>query len=328
VVEQPILVTGATGFIGRRLVARLVAEGRAVRALVLPSETVDPAWGAVEVRRGDVTDRAAVAAALDGARTLLHLAAVVGDWGDEALFQRVTVGGTRHLLEAAARGTRVVLASSVVVYGDAVARDTCDEEHAFGRALGAYSRSKQAQERLAWELARARDLALTVVRPTNVYGPGSRPWVHDVVAQLRRGLPALIGGGGGNAGLCHVDNVVEAFVLAAKTERAAGRAYNASDGSDVTWARYFDDLARIAGAPPPRSLPRAVAAVGARACETAWTIGRLKGRPPLTREALNLIGSNHRVPIDRARAELGYAPRVDYAHGIASVADYVRDARL
>jgi len=329
-IAQPALVTGATGFIGRALIARLLQEGLAVRALVLPGENTDGVLPAsVQVARGDITDAAAVSAAMRGAGTVFHFAAVVGDWGEEELFQRVTVGGTRNVMNAAAdNGTRVLLASSVVVYGDSVHSQVCSEDLPYGKALGPYSRSKQQQEQLAREVARDKTLKLTVVRPTNVYGPGSRPWVHDVVAQLKSGTPSLIGGGEHNAGLVHVDNVVDVFVRAACTDAAIGRIYNACDGSDVTWKQYFSDLARLVGAKPPTSMPYAAAMLAAYACEATWRLFGWKHRPPITREALNLVGSHHRVPIERARRELGYAPRVDYAAGMRSVARYLEHAKL
>jgi len=329
-IAQPALVTGATGFIGRALIARLLEEGVRVRALVLPGEETQGIVPAgVEIVRGDITDAAAVLAAMRGAGTVFHLAAVVGDWGAEELFQRITVGGTRNVMNAAAdAGTRVLLASSVVVYGEFVQSRVCDEELGYGKAVGAYSRAKQRQEQLALEIARARKVKLTVIRPTNVYGPGSKPWVHDVVDQLRSGTPSLIGGGELNAGLAHVDNVVDIFVRAAGSDVAVGRIYNVSDGSDVTWKQYFSDLAKLLGAKKPASLPRPVATVTAYACEAAWRLFGLKGRPPLTREALNLVGSDHRVPIERARRELGYVPRVDYAEGMRTVAAYLKQARL
>ncbi len=317
------LVTGATGFIGQRLVERLLADGRRVKALVLPSERIHGLWppGAVEEERGDVSDPAACDRAARGVETVFHLAAVVGDWGEEALFRRVTVEGTGNVLGAAARaGARAVVASSVVVYGDAVGRDVCPEEHSFGRPLGPYSRSKQAQELLAFRIAAATGLPVTALRLGNVYGPGSRPWVDEVVAQLRAGTPALVDGGDRDAGLCHVESAAEAFMLAARTPAAAGRAYNVNDASGVTWRRYFGDLARLADARSPRSIPLAAARLGAGLSEAAWRALRRPGRPPITHEALNLIGSSHRVPIDRARRELGFAPAVRYENALDGIA--------
>lgn len=317
----PVLVTGATGFIGRHLVARLLAQGAAVRALVVPEEVPTARWtGPVEVVAGAITDRAAVARAVAGAGTVFHLAAVVGDWGAEAWFQRVTVGGTWNLLQAPGAATaRLVLASSIVVYGDQIPRRVCDEDQPFGRALGAYSRAKQAQERLAWQVARERRLALSVVRPANVFGPGSRPWVIALAAQLRQGLPALIDGGDFNAGLCYVENLVDLLLLAATHPAAVGRVYNGCDEAPITWRQYVIDLARLAQTAPPRSLPGGLAYGAAAVCEGAWRLLRLPGRPPVTHESRNLVGAHHRIPITRARTELGFTPRVTYAEAMAAV---------
>jgi nucleoside-diphosphate-sugar epimerase len=324
---RPVLVTGATGFIGRRLVARLLTEGARVRALVLegdPGEAHLPR-GSVEIVRGSVTDRSSVDRATEGVEAVFHLAAVVGDWAPEELFRSVTIEGTRNVLSAAAEAkARAVLASSIVVYGDAIGRAVCSEDHPFGEPVGAYSRSKQEQERIALDLGRRAGLAVTTLRLANVFGPGSRPWVEMAIEQLKSGAPALIGRGDQNAGLCYVDNAAEAFVRAALTPSSAGRAYNVSDASDITWRRYFEDLARASGSRPPGSLPLPLATIAARACERAWSALKLKGRPPVTREALNLVGSHHRIPIDRARRELGFEPKVGYEEGMARVKESLR----
>lgn len=320
--SRPVLVTGATGFIGRRLVSRLLEEGAAVRALVLegdPGEAHLPKES-VELIRGSVTDARAASRAAQGTEVVFHLAAVVGDWAPEELFREVTIEGTRNVLSAAAdAGARAVLASSIVVYGDAIGRVECAEDQPFGEAAGAYGRSKQEQERIAADLGQSKALSVTTLRLANVFGPGSRPWVEMAIDQLKSGAPALIGRGDQNAGLCYVDNAAEAFVRAGLTPSAAGRAYNVSDASDITWRRYFEDLARVSGSRPPGSLPLPIARIAARACEGVWSALRLKGRPPVTREALNLVSSHHRIPIDRARRELGFEPKVAYEEGMARV---------
>lgn len=321
----PVLVTGAAGFIGRHLVARLVAGKTPVRALVLPGEHIRGVDAAdLTLVEGDVADGATVEAAVDGCQTVIHLAAVVADWGARVDHLRVTVGGTHNVLVSAARhGSRAVIVSSLVVYGDALARDVCDEEHPMGRPMGVYGDAKQEQERVAWRFIGEGRGPVTIVRPTNVYGPGSGPWVGESARALRRGLPVLIGGGDLDAALCHVENLVDLLLRAAASPSAVGRAYNAADGSGVTWRRYFTDLARLLGAPPPRAMPRGLARLCATAVEAVWSLARIRGRPPLTHEALNLVGSNLRVPIDRARRELGYEPGVSYETGMAALAAHV-----
>lgn len=327
---EPVVVTGATGFIGRWLVRRLTAAEYYVRALVLPDEPVAGLWdGPVQVVRGDITDSAVVAQAMRHAGTVFHLAAAVSDWGEASWFQRVTVGGTENVLSAAGvASARIVVVSSYVVYGDQIPRAVCHEDLPFGRPLGPYSRAKQAQETVTWRLAAERDLQVTVVRPANVFGGGCRPWVRDAVAELRRGVPALVDGGDRDAGLCYVENLVDLLLLAAAHPAAVRRVYNACDESGVTWRQYFTDLARLAGARRPRSIPGGLAWAAAGAAEALWRWRRWPGRPPLTREAVNLVGADNQVPIARARAELGFVARVDYPQAMTALGAYLRSEAL
>ena len=317
---QTALVTGATGFIGKRLVHRLQSDGVRVRALVLPGEEAPREWEDVAIVRGDVTDPIAVSAALDGVDRVFHLVAIVEDWGPEERFVRVTIGGTHIVLaEAARRGIRAVLVSSVVVYGTALATSVCTEDLPLGAPVGVYSRTKQLQERLARELAERRGLALTVVRPTNVYGPGSLPWVTMLCDRLRGYGPMLVGGGAQNAGLVHVDNVVDVLVRAASVEVAVGRIYNACDELDVSWRQYMTSLADIIGEGPPWALPAFAARTAAALSEATWTLLDREDSPPVSREGLNLVGSDFRVPAERARIELGHDPG-QHPHGAALAA--------
>lgn len=327
---RAVLVTGATGFIGQRVVARLLETNADVRALVLPDETPPSSWGEkVSVIRGSISDAPVVKKAAEGAGVIIHLAAVVSDWGDERLYWEFTVEGSRLVFdEALANDARVVLASSVVVYGDRVRTRSCPEETGYGATFGPYSRTKQAQEKLAWEYHHGRGMKLAVVRPANVYGPGSGPWLHDVVNVLKSGGPGLVGGGRMNAGLVYVDNVADILVLCATSDKALGRVYNACDGLSVTWNDYFTDIASMVGVKKPRSIPRPLAAAAAWVCETIWKRLNIRKRPPITREALNLVGSDNRFPNDRVKRELGYEPKVSYVEGLARTREYLKQAGL
>jgi nucleoside-diphosphate-sugar epimerase len=326
---ETVLVTGASGFIGRRVAARLAGEGRAVRALVMPADDVD---GIVELHapgvsivRGDVTDAARMIDVVRGMDRVVHLAAVVGDWGPDELFDRVNVGGTRNVVDAAAHEgcQRLVMISSIVVYGERLTAGGCDEDAPGGKSVGPYSRTKRESEELALEAHRRGRVPVTVVRPGNVWGPGSGLWVDEIARLARKGMLMVVAGGSGDATLAYVDNVVDVIVRALDTPAAAGRVYNAIDAGGVTWRTYLTDIARLAGgAPPKRSLPPGVARVLAGAMERAWRLARRPGRPLMTREAVRLLASGPPVPISRARSELGYDP-VPYDRGLAAVARYL-----
>ncbi|MBL8057559.1 MAG: NAD-dependent epimerase/dehydratase family protein, partial [Anaerolineales bacterium] len=291
-----------------------------------PGVPVPAAWGErVRVIRGDIAHAADVRAALAGARTVLHTAAVVSDWAPRAEHERVTIDGSRHVFQEAVRqGARVALLSSCAVYGEHIGRRELVEDLALGRPIGVYSEYKQKQEALAWQFQREQGLTLSVVRPSKVFGPGSRPWVHEAAQALRRGSPALIGGGDYIPGLVYVDNLVDILLRAAALPQAVGRAYNGYDGTAATLRQYFTDLARIVGAPPPRALPRWAARLLAGVSGPLWRLLRLKSRPPLTGDTLRMLGSEYRISQARTRQELGFAPRVSYEEGLRRVEAYWR----
>lgn len=322
---EPVLVTGATGFIGSRVVHKLLDQNITIKALVLPNESTPSEWaGRVEIITGSISDTDAVQRAAFGSKTIIHLAAVVSDWGDEKKYWELTVEGSRHVYEEAVKNaSRVVLVSSIVVYGDHISKKQCTEDTGYGRTFGPYSRTKQAQEKLAWEYHKEKGMALSVIRPANVYGPGSGPWLHDVVQVLQSGSPGLVAGGSMNAGLSYVDNVADMIILAGTRDAALGQVYNACDGLSVTWKTYFSDISRMIGAKNPTSVPRPLAVAGAYVFESIWKLFGIEKRPPITREALNLVGSDNRIPIDRARSELGYEPKVSYEDGLAFTRKYI-----
>lgn len=321
-----ILITGAAGFIGSHLTSRLLSQNKPIRALLLPSESIPAAWGdRVEIVRGDIRNRADVEKAVRDTNLVFHLAAVTLDTGPKELHEAVTVQGTRHIMEAAAaHGAKVVLTSSVTVYGVKIQTDVLDEELEWGKPAGFYSTHKQLQEKLAREIAKEKNVDLVVIRPGNVYGPGSLQWVISVLREIRRGTPPIIGGGNGDCGFVYVDNLVDAMLLASENEKAVGRVYNIGDGFGLTWKQYFNDLARISQAPKPKEIPLWVGKLLANTIEPLWYGLKLKGRPPITYEAFNLVASNHRFPITRAQTELGYQPRVSYAEALKAIEQYLK----
>src|SRR3990167_4370987 len=109
------------------------------------------------------------------------------------------------------QGAAVILTTSVCAYGDAIQQGVCDEDTPLGRPQGPYGQAKQGQERLAWRF-RDQGGKVCVVRPANIIGPGSGPWLLDAAHALRQGLPALVGGGQGCAALAIVDNVADFLV--------------------------------------------------------------------------------------------------------------------
>lgn len=326
-IKEPVLVTGAAGFIGRRLVKRLLTEGRQVRAfdLMVCPESLQGEENLNWIQ-GDISSRQDVRSVLEGCGSIFHLAAMVGDWGEASLHRKVTVEGTQVLFESVLESKLkpvIVLASSIVVYGDQINGQRCYEGLPHGWFYGPYSESKQAQETIAHQFIQ-QGLDIRIVRPANVYGAGSRPWVDEACKELRKGTPVLVSGGNYNAGLVHVDNVIEILILASCSEHAQGQIFNAADEEGVTWKQYMKDLAECCGAPKPRSIPRVVARTLAKTSEMAYRLVKSEKRPPMTSEALNLVGSNHRIDMSKTKDLLGYKPVKQYREGLNEIREYLK----
>jgi nucleoside-diphosphate-sugar epimerase len=248
--DRKVLVTGAGGFIGGRLVERLVLEcGAEVRVLVRSlGGAVRLARFALDFRRGDVTDGAAMAAAAEGCDVVFHCA--YGTTGSQRLRARVNREGTRQALAAAqAAGARLVHLSTLMVYGRTGAGDL-DESAPRRRFGNPYAASKLAAERLVLAAARAGRVPAVVLQPTAVFGPWGGVWTARVLATLKGARTILVDGGTGLANYVYVDDLVSAMLLAAVVPEAVGEALLISSAEPVTWREWYERFARMLGGPP------------------------------------------------------------------------------
>jgi nucleoside-diphosphate-sugar epimerase len=233
------LITGASGFVGSHLARRLLAEGKAVRLFVRDRERLPSGLQDTALVEGDLKDPYALAQAVDGVEVVYHCAANVQTWDTTRHYEAANVIGVRNLLEAIGRHNpdlhRLVHLSTVDVYGYPI--QPCDESCPLDGGGFGYGESKLAGERLV----RDSDLPWTVLRPTNIYGPGS-PFVWRIGDALRDSLMLTIDGGRANAGLLHIDNLVTWMRWAAEASEALGQCFNVRDTDDVDWATYLDAL--------------------------------------------------------------------------------------
>lgn len=288
-------MTGAAGFIGGAVCGALRSGGRSVVEVDLPGV--------------DVADSAAVGRALKGCDAVVHCAAIVGEFPGMARFVRVNVVGTRNVLDAIGSG-RAVCLTSVAVWGYDFRADVPEESPP--RPCGnPYIDTKGAAETLA--LLRGA----TCVRPGDVYGPGSGPWVIRPLAAMRRGLFALPGRGDGLITPVYVDDLVDAIIRALDTPAAAGRAYTVWDGVAVTAREFFTHHAGWLGQSGVRCVPRPLAFLGAALPGN--------GTSPA---ALRFVSRRAVYPNARAREELGWSPAVGLAEGMARTREWAASAGL
>lgn len=328
--DNVCLLTGASGFIGGHLAARLVRDGYQVRCLVRPtSDTAKLAGLGVELVHGDLTDPASLARAVEGCRYVVHSGAMVSDWALPHEIESVNVAGTRSLLAASAQAAaqRFVHISSTDVYGHPGTAEV-GETHGPVRFANWYAQTKRGAEDEV-RRAGAEGLETVILRPATVYGPGCRETVLEVARAVRKRQMLLVAGGRAVVGLCYVDNLADAVMLALEHERATGRVFNITDGSDVSWRRFVDDLAAGLEAPPARfNVPYPVAAGLALGLEHGYRALRrstgLKTRALLSRQAVQLMGIDQSFSTASARELLGWEPRVDYQTGLRQTLDWLR----
>jgi nucleoside-diphosphate-sugar epimerase len=315
-------VTGGSGFIGGRLVRRLVGGGGRVRALARSDASAAKleALGAEPVR-GDLDDPASIALGAEDCETAFHLAAQLGDWGPWESFERGNVVGTRNALDGCARagvrrfvhcGTEAALmAGEPLVHVDETAPLRPDSK-------APYPATKAKAEQAVRD-ANRDGFETVVLRPRFVWGAGDTTLLSTMIEMVEAGRFAWIGGGRNLTDITHVENVVEGLLLAAERGRA-GEAYFVTDGTPVVLREFITEMLATQGVEPPdRNLPAWLAGPLAVGSEAAWRLLPLPGRPPLNRFSYWIMTQECTIEISKARSELGYAPVVSKDEGLAEL---------
>jgi len=336
------LVTGAAGFIGQSLVRRLLGEGDQVRALTLPGDRRLPELrpldvdGRLEVIEADVTDAAALAPHFAGVARVFHVAALVHGWYPWARFRAVNVGGTQNVARAAhAAGVgRFVHVSTSDVFGIPQRRwggpsgpPSFDESSPYGYWQEPYPDTKIEAEQWLWQFQRESGLAISVIYPCWVYGPGDQALFPAFAQAIRDGFlvfwqrdtrPAWV----------HVENLVDAIVLASTHADAVGHGFLVhDDASGPTLERLCARLAEILGRPyKPRHVPYAVVFAAAATLQAVWSLGRLQGAPLLLTNDVKSFGYRWQFSNKKLR-HLGWAPRIGIDEGMEQAFAYFRDHR-
>ena len=312
-----VFVTGATGFIGRALVERFRALGHEVRGVDLRAAG-DPGIG-----QGDVSAPGEWQRHAAGCDLVVHTAAVVGMYSSPAGYWESNVVAPRLVVDAAVAGRakRVVHLSSIVTFGFEFEGEV--DERTPVRPNGVhYVDTKIASEQVVLAAHAAGEVDCTIVRPGDVYGPASRPWTIEPVRLLKARQLILPGGGRGMHSPVYVDDLVEGVVLAAASDHAAGRIYTVTGAEHVPIGDFFAHYSRMLGVDPPRTVPYPVARAAARAMDA---IARVRGgRSEITPAAIDYTMRRGTYSIARARAELGYEPRVDLDEGMRRTEAWLR----
>jgi nucleoside-diphosphate-sugar epimerase len=323
-----VLVTGATGFLGRYVARQLLDAGDFVRVLLRPSgdqvakkhAPIMSLIGAEEVA-GDLQDAASLKLAVQGMDAVCHCAAHMQTTSPWRVFEAVTVRGTEKLLQAAREENvkRFVHVSSLGIYGlnghGAITEESPLDDSEESR--GHYTRSKIEAERLVWKYHREHDLPVTVVRPGVLYGPGKSPFVARVCVSLAPKLRIALGRSQQRLPLAYVEDAAQAICLALRSHRASGKAYNIVDDK-ILQKEYLALLRRaqlikahtILLSPAPLY---PLLSLFERLCRSIGVT------PPVSRHQFERALASLDYDTSRAREELGWSPKIGVAEGLMKI---------
>ncbi|MDQ0768760.1 nucleoside-diphosphate-sugar epimerase [Pseudarthrobacter defluvii] len=317
-----VLVTGASGLLGREVAALLVQKGHAVTTFQRRPSGVDGATDCC----GSLTDEAAVRAAVRDAEAVVHLAAKVSFTGRAEEFDEVNVQGTRRLLlaarEAGIRDFVFVSSPSVANSGAAIAglgAEPADPVHAHGD----YSRTKAQAELLALA-ADAPHFRVAAVRPHVVWGPGDTQLVERVMARAARNRLPLLNAGAALIDTTYVDNAAAAIVAALdRMEHIHGRALVVTNGEPRPVGELIAGICAAGGVPVPSwSVPGRLARLAGSVVERAWLRLGKQDEPPMTRFLAEQLSTAHWFDQRETRSLLAWAPEVSIDEGLVRLADY------
>ncbi len=328
--ERPVLVTGASGFVGSAVARALLAADRKVRVLLRPASDRHNIEGlAVEQRTGSLVEPASLAAALEGCGALYHVAADYRLWvRDPETMYASNVEGTKSLMEAAlAAGVeRVVYTSSVATLGWRTDGKVADETtpSTLADMIGHYKRSKFLAEAVVRDLVQARGLPAVIVNPSTPVGPHDvkpTPTGRMIIEAASGRMPAYVDTG---LNIVHVDDVARGHLLA-EQKGHVGERYILG-GENLTLGEILRLVANLVGRRPPNiQVPAALVWPVAVVEET---IGRLFGREPFaTREGLRMARHKMFFSSTKAERELGYDPR-PAREGLADAIAWFRQAGM
>jgi dihydroflavonol-4-reductase len=306
------LVTGASGFIGSAVVRALLARGKAVRAFVRASSDLRNLQDlGVDIRVGDLRNRASLDDAMQGCDEVFHVAADYRLWVPEPeLMFAANVDGTRNVMEAASDAgvRRIVYTSSVATLGLPHDMEAADEETPVseGDIIGPYKRSKYVAEAVVKRMVRERGLPVVIVHPSTPIGPRDlkpTPTGKIVVEAARGHMPAFVDTG---LNVVHVDDVAEGHLLA--MERGVIGGHYILGAENLTLEEILGTVAEIVHRPAPRlKIPHGVVMPIAWCAEC---LANMTGREPfVTRDGVRLARKRMFFSSDHAIAALGYRPR-------------------
>jgi nucleoside-diphosphate-sugar epimerase len=334
--EQKVFITGATGFIGSALTRRLVSLGfQNIYCLYRRERKRDRIFKGVDTHaitflKGDIAQHDVLRQGLDGAAIVVNCAAKANDWGSRWEFRQVNLEGPKAILgmlDEQQAPTQYIELTSGSIYGFAPTPKT--ENSPLVKSDHLYTASKIELHRwLRGEMLKNRLTTITILAPPLVWGPGDQIYVPMFIDQLIKRQLIYIGHETQALDFIHIDDLIDSILLCIFNPQAYNTEFILNGPAPFSLKRLIDHIAEIAGLPPPLQR-RPIAAMNAYALLlelTARLINLYKPehRPRITRFQVNLFSRPMNLSAARARAELGFHPRIDFERGKSSIEDDIR----
>ncbi len=325
-----IAVTGATGLVGSHLVYHLSQKGYSVTALVRCKDKASTKFSCrgalpapVVTVEANVLDKEDLEKALAGADVVVHAAGIVDPYGSRELIFKTNVEGTANVL-AVAKKLKVqqfVFISSLSVITGFKDQFNVGEEAAVQKCGEAYADSKVEAETLVISEATKADIAVTVLRPGFIYGPGEHSWLPRLIDSISKGKAMLIDGGKRETNVIYIDNLTSATEAVLLNKIAYGQIYNLTDGQHITKKQLFDAIS--AGLNLPRVKKVVPYEIARSFCLLVSSfapilpIDQQKKLARYSKAAFRLAGLNQGFSIAKAERDLNYGKRVSFDEGMA-----------
>ena len=325
---KTVLVTGATGFTGGHLCSSLLKKGYRVKGLALAGlDTNGLSKEGVEVVVGDLREKQTLISAVSGVDMVYHIAAVYREQGiPRKTFWDVNVEGTRNLLEVARNEgiKRFIHCSTVGVQGEI--KDPPATEKAPYRPGDYYQKSKMDGELLALDFFKTHGMPVVVFRPVGIYGPGDTRFLK-LFRYIQKGKFRMFGSGEVLYHLTYIDDLVKGIVLVGETPGIEGEVFTlAGDGYTTLneWAQIVADVLHVPIS--KRHYPVWPVLIAGAVCELLCRPIRVN--PPVYRRRVDFFIKDRAFDISKAKAKLGYHPKIDLRAGMERTAMWYKEQGL
>jgi nucleoside-diphosphate-sugar epimerase len=318
---RKVFITGALGFVGRALSARYRELGAETHGLDVRG---DFEGGVAE---GDVTRPEDWQSHINGSDLVIHTAAIVTNNVTREEAWRVNVLGTRRVLDAAkkAGAKRFVHISSLAAMRF-ILDDGADETAPVMPTGNPYVDTKIASEQTVLAAHAAGEMACTIIRPADVYGPGSRPWTIIPVQMIQKGMFLLPTHGQGVFRAIYIDDLVNGVILAAEKDEGIGQIFILGGEIATTCEKFFGHYYRMLGKGSPRMMSTSAAIAIAEVGRTLFTL--LGRQTEMGRGAMEMLSKKNTVSNEKAHKLLGWQPKVDLEEGMRRTEVWLREQRM